>query len=86
MTLQETLKTRPAKVAFADLVKRFQVVPSSLKTSFGFGVVLSQNSVLHRGLACFFAHHAEILAFELLGAALASDSDNLVDANVEKVF
>jgi hypothetical protein len=67
-------------------VERFQGVPGVLEALVHSRVVLTKNAVLYRGLGCVSAHDPEILAFELLRAALASDADDFLDTDVKEML
>jgi hypothetical protein len=83
---QKVPETFPAELGLARLVERLQAVPGALEALLNLRVVLAENAVLDRGLGHVPAHDAQVLAFELLGAALAADADDLVDADVEEVL
>ncbi len=83
---QELSEQVPAEVGLASHVKGFEAVPCIFQTLLNLGVRLTKNSVLNRGLGNAFAHNSEVLAFELLGAALTPDSNYLVDADVQEML
>lgn len=83
---QKALDKIPRDFGLACHVKRFETVPRVFQTLFQLGQILTENSVFDSRLRDAPAHHPKILAFELFCAASASNADDLVDPNIQKML
>ena len=83
---QELSKKFPAEVSLASNVKGLEAIPCILQTVVDLGVRLAENLSFNYSLGTVSAHNSEVLAVKLLSAALAPNSNDLLDTNVQEML